>query len=1136
MRTPEHVACPEMLPGTVMAANALYARSVRTLLLVMACAMAGCKSDSPSGGTGPTPPVPPTPPVVSGIPTASFTAAATANAFDPVTFDATASTSTDGSALQYVWDFGNGQRGGGKTITRSFGSGGARSVTLTVFDGANRSASASKSIAIAAPPAPVSMLSVQGIVKALDGSPLVGVTIAQVGGTASGATDSTGKARLMLGSGSPLMLRFKKTGYADQLLSLMLPATTGSDAAFEVAMRTRDAALTLGDAAAGGSLTGRDGALLSLPPNALVNSAGGTVTGAVQIAITPVDVTQNAAGGFPGGFTGLAQNGIATPIVSFGTTEYVLTAGGQSVQVAPGKSATIELPLYATKRLNGTILAVGDTTPLWSLDESTGAWVQEGRGTVVESANSPSGLALRAAVTHFSWWNSDIGFDPYGPQPKCVYDTDSGVPGGNDAFATATICNMLAQLDQSSGGPAPRVIATALRSAGAVLPPQVAAFASRSTVPIGGGVRVVVPANVNVLLKATALNNTWGGSLIVSGPVGAQEEVLIKMRPLFTIAGPTAEAITLPFDGTRAVLGIQQTARFTFAGVANKFARIQLSPVAGSLLTGSVRLLQGTTVVASAPVLSGMAQMIGAVNANATYTLEVAGDAAAFRMQADLIGSVQTEPLVLPLDITRTIAAYVTFNGTLTVSAPTTIYLARQLLAGQADLRVLATNGTALLDGASLPDATRGASLTLPAAGTYTVEIRPRIPGSFTNVRVTAEQTLWAQTAPPIANASTPGGLLDLADAQADRNGKVVVAYTERVGNASRLKLQRWTGTVWEAVAPDLVIGQACTGSGNVTAVAFDNANNPVVLFGNANFPSESTFVSARRFSGGTWQALGPNNGTLPSRNAAGNSSGACSTFPALAIGSDGAPIAAYQSDNNTVVQRFDGTRWKGLVTADSTGDVFSLQNLAADLKVDVTGRVWLVTASRSGGSPLVRRFNAATTVWETIGGPLPQTTTSGLTTPRLRFDAAGLPVIAWLAAVGTGGASSPGTALYRYDGSAWSTTGGYQAGGNQASHGPNDLGFAIVNGEALVSWTSNRRNLGNGVIVQRNTSSGWTPIGEGLGEIAQFTPGVVNDVQSNSSKLVPIGGELYLVLVGSQVVNGTTSQSRVVLLRKAAN
>ena len=1095
------------------------------LAFALSLGLGGCKGDATTGA-GPVPP----PPVVSLAPTAAFAAAATVNALEPVMFDASASTSTDGSALQYVWDFGNGQRGGGKTITRSFGAGGARSVTLTVIDSANRSGSATKTIAVNPLPAAVSTIAVTGVVKAIDGAPISGVLITHVGGTVSATTDSAGKTTASLGTGSPLTLRFTRSGYADQILNLRLPATSGADAYFEVVMRPRDAALTLADAAIGGTLTGRDGALLTLPPNALVNGAGAAVSGAAQIAITPVDPTQSGGGGFPGGFDGLQQSGASTPIVSFGTSEYVLTAGGQNVQLAPGKRATIEVPLYGVRKPNGILLAAGDTTPLWSLDESTGAWVQEGGGIVVASASSPSGLAMRATVTHFSWWNSDLAFEPYGPQPKCVYDTDIGIPGANNTFATATICNMLAEIDR--GLAAPRVATAATRGAALAETPRFAGFAVRRPVPIAGGVTIPVPAGVNISLKATALNGTWGGSTVVSGAVGVQAEAIIKMRPLFNVAGPTPEAITLPFDATRSLAPQQPAALFTFAGETQKFARVIVTPSAGSVLTGRLRLLQGATVVGSATFVSGSAQIVAALPANATYTVEIIGDAAAaFRLRVDLVGGLQEETLSIPLDITRSIAPYFVFKGSVTVAAPTTVYLARSVATAQADVRLLSASGTVLIDAMNLPDALVGTALTLPAAGVYTVEVRPRNPAASTNVRVTLEQTLWLPVAPQLDIA----GVYNISDAQTDRNGKVVVAYSEPVGNASRLRFQRWTGVAWETAAADLLIEKPCSDGGFNTNFTFDTVNRLVALVGNRSDPSTATFVTARRYSSGAWQPLGPNDGRLPLTSSFG---GACVTLPGVAVGADDAPVAAYTYDNNIVVQRFDGTQWKGLETADSSGDVFQLQGGTYDLKADASGRIWLVTSSptSSGIGARVRQFNTVATRWDAIGGILPQTNTLGLQVPRLRFDAAGQPVIAWQASIGTGGVSGPGTAVYRYDGTAWSTTGGYEPLGTRTSNGPNDLGFAVFDGSALVSWTSNSPSRGgNGVVVQRNTTAGWTAIGPGNGEIPQFTLGGVTGLQSYSSKLLSAGPELYLVLISNRPVGGS-GESKLVLLRKVAN
>ncbi len=759
-------------------------------------------------------------------------------------------------------------------------------------------------------------------------------------------------------------------------------------------------------------------------------------------------------------------------------------------------------------------------------------WVQEGTGTVVASATSPSGFALRATVTHCSWWNADIGFGPYGPQPKCVYDTDIDLPGGNDTFATAPICNMLAEIDNGLA-PAPRVIAGALRSSAVAATPRFAGFAVRRTVPIAGGVTIPVPAGVNISLNATALNGTWVERTVVSGAVGVQAEAIIKMRPLATSGGSTPEAITLPFDGTRNLAPLQSSARFTFTGIAEKVARVVVAPASGAILNGWLILAQGTTVLGSAVIRNSRAEVAAVLPANATYTVEIIGDAAAaFRLQVDMIGGVQEAALTLPADVTVTLPEYSTFSGRVTVAEPTTISLAQSTRPGLgADVRVTSSTGTVLLDGTGLPDTERSATLTLPAAGTYAVEIRPRRPTQATQVRLTMQRTLWLRIAPTLDQ----GGVYNIFDVQAKKNGKLVVGYVEQVGLASRLKLQRWTGVAWEAAVGDLLIDKPCGNGGSSFAFAFDNANRPVVLSGNKADPSTATFLTARRYGSGAWQALGPNAGTLPLRSGFG---GACVSTPVLAIGADDAPVVAYGYDNSIAVQRFDGTKWRGLVAPDSTGDVFPLQNPSYDLKVDATGHLRFVTGSPtfSGVNARVRRFDVGALKWDSIGGILPQTTTSGLATPRLRFDAGGQPVIAWQAAVGTGGVATAGVAVYRYDGTTWSTSGGYNPSGTRTADGPNELGFTFFNGEALVSWTSfNTARGGNGVIVQRNTAAGWTATGPANGDIPPYTFSDITELMSYSSKLVPIGDQLYMVLISSQSFVGTRD-SKLVLLRKVAN
>src|SRR5262249_22743192 len=154
-----------------------------------------------------------------------------------------------------------------------------------------------------------------------------------------------------------------------------------------------------------------------------------------------------------------------------------------------------------------------------------------GTGTVVASAASPTGLAMRATASHLSWWNADAIFGPFRPKPRCVYDTDIGLPGGEDQFATATICNMLGEIDRGSGsGPlrAPWPHSSALAATGQKYP----GFAATITIPIDGGVALPVPSRVPVRLAGFALNATWTGETTVTGANGEVREVLIKMRPV----------------------------------------------------------------------------------------------------------------------------------------------------------------------------------------------------------------------------------------------------------------------------------------------------------------------------------------------------------------------------------------------------------------------------------------------------------------------------------------------------------------------------------------------------------------------------------------------------------------------------
>ena len=232
-------------------------------------------------------------------------------------------------------------------------------------------------------------------------------------------------------------------------------------------------------------------------------------------------------------------------------------------------------------------------------------------------------------------------------------------------------------------------------------------------------------------------------------------------------------------------------------------------------------------------------------------------------------------------------------------------------------MRLLAADGTVLFAPGTAAGVTSATSLQL-AAGNYVFEVQPTT-ASGASFELTLESTAWLQVGPGLATT----GLYQMVDLQADRNGQPVVAFVNSVahngGNSNVLMLRRWTGTAWETVGADLTVDRPCDdGNGPEASFAFDSANRPVVAYANTT-ASGGSFVTARRLSGGAWQPLGANDGSLPSMS---TFTSACMTLPIVAVGLDDAPLLAYRADNTVVVQLFGGTAWNGLAT--SAGDVFS--------------------------------------------------------------------------------------------------------------------------------------------------------------------------------------------------------------------
>lgn len=611
----------------------------RLAALFAAAALLACGG---GGGSGKAPAPPPPP--ANTDPEARFSAAATVAAGTPLALDARASSDADGDPLVHHWDFGDGTRGGGAHLAHVYPAAGSYTVRLTVDDGRGGQASATRTVSVTAGPAPGTPAPATVLVSDADGL-LGGVTVALLGSGTTARTAADGKATLQLPTGVERTLKFSKPGYADQFKVLQL-SMGANGTQLEVRLHPRDAALTLADAAAGGTLAGRDGARLVLPPGALVDAAGAPVAGAVQVAVTPVDPGADPRA-FPGRYQGLRPAGTRGLIESYGTVEFVPTKNGAPLQLAPGRRATIEIPIYTALHRDGRPVQPGDTIPLWSLDERSGDWVQEGQGTVVASTASPSELALRATVGHLSWWNCDqwlgaVPEDSWNPNLKCcIRDTSDGPCKEN----SGDVCEHTGSGGSgSSGAGSAGPLGTPRHKVRLAVDPatrRVPAVAAFATAPAIAGARLPMPAGMDITLDSTARNGTYRGRTVLRGAAGVVEDVTVSVLPV--AGGGDGEAISLPWQQDYAVQANGELDRYTLQMPAGPGFELFVSR-SGSNLAGTLTLRRPDgSVVGQQNFAAGAAYLAEASVAQAgTYTIEVgAGSNApgAYRLEAVSFGA-----------------------------------------------------------------------------------------------------------------------------------------------------------------------------------------------------------------------------------------------------------------------------------------------------------------------------------------------------------------------------------------------------------------------------------------------------------------------------------------------------------------
>jgi hypothetical protein len=222
------------------------------------------------------------------------------------------------------------------------------------------------------------------------------------------------------------------SGYFNGNRSLMSTANGTSQVRIKLLPKTITGTIT---ASAGGTVSLATGATVNFPANAIVDASGSTYSGVVNVAMAYINPTATDLSSIiQGDLRGINTAGSENALETFGMIGVELeTTGGQPLKIASGKKATLTNPIPATILSNAP-----NTIPLWHFDEVKGRWLEEGTATKV-------GNNYVGDVSHFSFWNLDVGF----PLAQlCVTVTN----GANQPLNNVAVVIKRTGVNASSGG------------------------------------------------------------------------------------------------------------------------------------------------------------------------------------------------------------------------------------------------------------------------------------------------------------------------------------------------------------------------------------------------------------------------------------------------------------------------------------------------------------------------------------------------------------------------------------------------------------------------------------------------------------------------------------------------------------
>lgn len=270
-------------------------------------------------------------------------------------------------------------------------------------------------------------IALSGIVRDASGTPIEGVSI--VSGSSAATTNTDGffefdQIQVVSVLNDRSVVRFSKAGYFDVVRSMDADDDAADGASWEVVMcrKENNDFTSIKTYSSSSDQTLQAGEMkIDMPQDGYkVDGTGASYTGKVKSEMVYLDPNnERFSEMMPGGdLAAVRSDNSSAQLVSYGMTDLNMYAeNGDKLQLKDGSKAKLTFPIPAGMGENPPA-----SIPLWSFNEKTGLWEEEGSAAL-------QGNVYVGEVTHFSWVNLD---DP--EEQGTVYgyvkdDTGKVLPG-----------------------------------------------------------------------------------------------------------------------------------------------------------------------------------------------------------------------------------------------------------------------------------------------------------------------------------------------------------------------------------------------------------------------------------------------------------------------------------------------------------------------------------------------------------------------------------------------------------------------------------------------------------------------------------------------------------------------------------